>query len=439
MFYKQNISSYLYKVALGLFIYMPFHVFLSQWLSTYTGYLEFWKIFKDLLTFLLAGLLVLAVYVWRRSNRLFNYLFILISLYAVIHLIIGYFTHQPETTFVLALVYNLRIFAYLLIGYSLVLLLPTKKVLVYRFMKLLIIISTIVSLLAIIQRFLPSDFLTHFGYSINRGVKPNFFIDDKSDLPRVFSTLRDPNSLGVFLILPIIFLVSKLKQDYKTDKRNLLLGLIMLHFLALFLTFSRSSLLGVIVAFGCWFLLTNFKHIGNLITAKLLVIFVSIVVVIVGLVFINKDQYFVQNTVFHADETTKLEDPNSLRISLLKKTTKGIIDQPFGHGPGTAGLVSTRLPNGLLTENYYLQILYEVGVLGFLVFIAILYLVVQNLYKNRLHGRLNNVLLASLLGVGVTSLFFHTLSNEALSMSTFIIIGLALVCQKTVSKVPHKR
>ena len=36
-----------------LLIYMPFHIFLAQWLSTLTGGLEVWKVGKDILLALL--------------------------------------------------------------------------------------------------------------------------------------------------------------------------------------------------------------------------------------------------------------------------------------------------------------------------------------------------------------------------------------------------
>lgn len=419
---KDKFEKYLFAVGAGLFIYMPFHVFLSQWLSTYTGGLETWKVLKDVITALVTILFIVTVLIYKKSTSLYKKLLILIAVYGLIHIIIGFATNQPKTTFLLAIVYNLRIFCYLLIGYSMVLIRP-KDGLFYKYRRLLLVLSTIVCFLAIIQWILPKDLLTHFGYSVARGVKPNFFIDDKPDLPRAFSTLRDPNSLGAFLIVPIVILFQSLIINWKNSKRTSLAGLFALHVWILFLTFSRSTLLATIFALIVLLVIQKsnliIKHKTWIISGVTILFIVSL-----GFVYSFRHQYFVQNTVFHADESTRLETPNALRKDLAHKAINGIVNKPLGHGPGTAGLVSTRLKDGLLTENYYLQILYEVGIFGFLVFCALLFLILKHFWqtKNLLSSKM---LIASFAGILFACLFFHTLSNEAISISAFMLAGLS--------------
>lgn len=419
----KTIQKYLYWATIGLLAYMPFHIFLSQWLSTYTGGLDAWKIAKDVFTAVLVSVMVCTVLLTRKYTKLYLGLVGFAVAYLVLHLVLWFATDQPNDTGLLATVYNNRIIWYLLIGYSLALLAPrlvSRRALV----RLLLIVSTIVCLIGLAQWLLPKDIMTNFGYSIERGTKPNFFIDDKPDLPRIFSTIRDPNSLGAFLILPITILVGALIRFWSSQKRMLLAGLLLLHLLILFLTFSRSALIGTFLAVGS-LLVLQYGYLLRRHYRKLVLPAVVGIVILVGGVFLLRDQYVVQNVVFHSDESTTLDDPNELRVKLFQKGVDGVVDDPEGHGPGMAGLVSTRLPNGLLTENYYLQIAYEVGVLGLLMFVGLLAVILRQLW--RLRGTfLAQALLASFVGLAFMNLLLHTWANEAVAVAWWLVAGLAL-------------
>jgi hypothetical protein len=418
------IKKYLYFAALGLFVYMPFHIFLSQWLSTATGGLDAWKIAKDVFTAILVSGLVLTVLLTRKFTRLYLWLLGFAVIYLFLHLLLLVTTHQPHDTGLLATVYNNRLIWYLLIGYSLALLRPRRSD-TQLFVRVLIVVSTVVCLIGLAQWVLPKDVMTHFGYSVSRGVKPAFFIDDKPDLPRVFSTIRDPNSLGAFLILPITILVEALLRGWRSNRRMLISGLLLLHGLVLCLTFSRSALLGAFLAVGA-LLVLRYGPKARQHASKLVIPAVVLVVVLLGGIFLLKDQYVVQNVVFHSDENTRQTDSNNLHLQLIAKGVEGIIEKPLGHGPGTAGLVSTHLSKGFLTENYYIQIGYEVGVLGLILFVALLVPILGRLWEAR---RLTpgQALIASFVGLSFMNLLLHTWSNEAVAVAWFMLAGLALV------------
>lgn len=426
----------LYFGALALFVYMPFHIFLSQWLSTYTGGLDGWKIAKDVVTAGVVFTLVATVLLTRKYTKQYLWFVGCAAVYLVLHLISWFVTDQPNDTGLLATIYNNRLIWYLLIGYSLVLLTP-KPGRARTFAKVLLIVSTVVCAVGIAQRFLPADIMTHFGYGIERGTKPNFFIDDKPDLPRIFSTIRDPNSLGAFLILPGTLILLALIRFWDTRKRQLLIGLFLLHGLALLLTFSRSAWIGVFLA-DAIVLAFAFRSLILLHARKLVVAAVLLLVVAGGLIFVLRDQYFVQNVFFHADESTTLTDPNELRVELFQKGVDGIADNPGGNGPGTAGLVSTRLPNGLLTENYYLQIAYEVGIFGLLLFLGFLYLILRRLWENR-QSMVAQALLASFVGLALMNWLLHTWANEAVAASWFMLAGLMMRQEPKAIKVVKQK
>lgn len=417
-------KKYMTWAVLGLFIYMPFHIFISQWLSTFTGGLEVWKIAKDVLTALLAGGLVLWVLATRKYTRLYLGFVAFAIVYAVLHLILWLVTDQPQDTGALATIYNNRLVWYLLIGYSAVLLRP-DWVTPRRFAKVLLAVSVVVCLVGFAQWLLPKDIMTHFGYSVERGVKPNFFIDDKPDFPRVFSTIRDPNSLGAFLILPSVLSLLAMVKYWKTDRRMLFAGIWVLCGLVTILTFSRGAWISIVAAQLAALLFVFRQQVVVLLKKYVIVWVLGLVLVFCG-VFALRDHYIVQNVVFHADESTTLDDPNELRVKLYQKSLDGIEDEPLGNGPGTAGLVSTRLPGGgLLTENYYLQIAYEVGVLGVMMFVGFVAVIALYLWRLR-QSLIVQALFASLVGLSIMGLLIHVWSNEAIAASWFILAGIVL-------------
>jgi hypothetical protein len=423
----RTLTKYLTLGGVGLFVYMPFHILLSQWLSTYTGGLNGWKIAKDIVAALVTILCIVTVIIARKYTKLYMWLVGITALYTLIHLILLISTNQPFDTGLLATVYNTRLLWFVLIGYSLVLLQP-RELLARRFMNLLLVLSTIVCVIGLLQWILPKDIMTHFGYSIDRGVKPNFFIDDKPDLPRVFSTLRDPNSLGAFLILPITLLSHMLVEGWKTKRRMFLGGLLTLHVLILCLTFSRSALMGVVLSVGSVFILGYYKYLLALARRFVIPLAILCIVTLIG-VFVLRDQYIVQNVVFHSDENTQLTDSNNLHVIQIEKGLDGIVDQPLGNGPGTAGLVSVHNKNGgLLTENFFIQITYEIGVIGLLVFIGFLYLVVKRLWELR-KNHIAQALIASFVGLVFMDMLLHTWANEAVAVSWFLLAGAALTAK----------
>lgn len=408
--------------ALALLIYTPFHVFLAQWLSTYTGSLEVWKGAKDV--FLLAALALtygLLVYKKVFSPRYFWVLTGCSLAYFLIHLLVWYANPGIDIqAALLGTAYNCRLFGYALLAWGAMLLYPGKFPLKKAF-QIALIISSVAALLGIIQLALPKDIMTHFGYSIDRGVKPAFFIDDKANLPRIMSTLRDPNSLGAFLILPITALA--LAWTRLNKARMFIGGLLLLHVWALLLTFSRSAWLGTLLAVAL--------ALGWTYRAKLLVfarkyavfLAVGVFVLVLG-TFLLRDQYFVQNVVFHSDENTTLTDPNELRTNFYKQTAEEVGEQPFGHGPGTAGLVSIQTEKVVLTENYFLQIAYEVGIQGLALLMALIIFIAKLLFDQK--NAYSTILLASLAGLSVSAMLLHTWSNEAIAAQWFTLAGIAL-------------
>lgn len=418
----------------ALLAYMPFHIFLSQWLSTFTGGLSVWKVGKEVVTMAL----VVVCFGWvmyKRVHRRAPYLtFVFLSLaYTLLHVLLYFSNHDTSLRVAaLATVYNSRLLWYLIIGMSAALLFP-RELNPGKLAKIVLLISSIVVGLGLVQHALPRDTMTHFGYSLARGARPAFFIDDKPDLPRIMSTLRDPNSLGAFLIVPIMILTVYFLDDRYSKRRQLIGGLIGLHGLALFLTFSRGSWLGATLGASIIIVLRFRRQLGPWL-ARQWPLVVGAVLLFGSLTLMLRHQYVVQNVLVHSDKDTKQIDSNGLHFELAKNGAKGIIKNPLGHGPGTAGIVSIQNPDSeLLTENYFIQIGYEVGFIGLAIFLFTLAFVERQL-RHIKSDNLSLALWAAFWSYLVMAMLSHLWTNEAVSAQWWLLTGVVIGSSATVRK-----
>jgi hypothetical protein len=431
----QRLEKSLFYIALAFIVYMPLHVLIVQWFSLATGGIEIWKAAKDIVTVVLVPLLLFISYQKGLfSNKTFRWLAILASAYAVLHLLFVVFDSNDDTySAIVGSVYNIRLVGYLLFGLVLGSFKNGDKYLRHM-LTATVLVATAVAAFGVAQYFLPPDLLTHVGYSLERGVKPLFLIDDRPELPRVMSTLKDPNSLGAYLIIPILLtgwsLMSAKVQDslfVRRFRKEVLVVMLMLQLVALVLTFSRGALLGIIISIAVLLCIVYCRR--SLALAKKYWYVPLTVFILLPLVFyLGRNTAIVQDYVFHAAVSTTEEDPNQKRITLQQEAVDDILGEPQGYGPGSAGLVSISNPQGgLLTENYYLQIAYEIGWLGLTIFLGILGILIYKLQETcKLRSQkspIAAVMLASLAGYLFYSLLIHLWSNEALALQWWLLCG----------------
>lgn len=403
---------------------MPFHIFLSQSLSLLTGGLELWKIGKDLIL-ILASLFTICLVFWKgKATKLFKLLLAVAALYGLIHILM--WLANPDIyarSAMLGTLYNTRLLLFALLGMGVMLLVP--KFAFSSLLKWVLGVSSIVAGLGIIQYFLPADILTHFGYSLERGARPAFFIDDHPDYIRIMATLREPNALGAYLIVPAAVLTAFLFRYSDRKKQWIIAGLLGLHVLAIFLTFSRSAWLAAALTVG---LVVVWQHHGVILRSLKrwwpVLIGVVLAVGIVG--YTQRHTHFFQQYVIHSNpqETVQDLDSNDYHALLVRQGLEGVAGKPLGHGPGTAGIVSIQNPDGgQLTENYYIQIAYEVGVVGLGLFVAINALLYVVIWRRR--DVVAIILCASFWGYVVTNMLLHTWSNEAVAAQWWLLAGAA--------------
>ncbi|MET1032999.1 MAG: hypothetical protein ABWX94_00705, partial [Candidatus Saccharimonadales bacterium] len=298
-----------YITSLLFLAYMPFHIFLSQSLSLLTGGLDAWKIGKDLLLMVVTLFTICLVWQQGKATKLFRTVVFVAIAYGALHLLLWkMYPDLYARSAILGTIYNVRLLLFAILGMSAVLLL--SKFAFSSLLKWVVIISTIVATLGIVQYFLPPDTLTHVGYSLERGVRPTFAIDDNPDFVRIMSTLREPNALGAYLILPLTALTVWFFRVKNTNKRQILAGLFGLHALAILLTFSRSAWLAAALAVTlalwwenkAWVIAQTKRHWPIL----------ASLVLLVGIIgFTQRNSHFFQQYIVHSNSQETVKDLDS--------------------------------------------------------------------------------------------------------------------------------
>lgn len=410
---------------------MPFHIFLSQWLGTSLGGLAGWKVAKDIVIILLTllTLTLTLLYLDYKQWRQYRWLVWLSGAYAGLHLI-TYLLNQETSLRVagLASAYNNRfvwVFLVIVFGALLAQIKPSPRTVV----RVTLIISTVLCVLGLLQWVLPKDLLTHFGYAKELGVKPNFFINEDPAFPRVFATIRDPNSFGATLIIPILFTIQSLRARWFS--RRLLFGLLGLHLLVLYLSFSRAAWGGLLLAGLVYAVLTHREQFLGFTRRFWPVLAAGLVVIIIGLYQVRSTPAF-RSIVLRADDknaATEL-DSDEYHLYFIEEGVRSVVDRPQGYGPGTAGIVS--IQNGQdaqLTENYYIQIAHEVGVIGLAIFLAIWGIVMYLLWQSS--SPLREALLAAAAAYIIMAMVMHLWTNEAVAYTWWGLAALTLVSAAT--------
>lgn len=417
-------------VFYGLLAYMPFHVFLSTWVGSSFGVLELAKVAKE--PVLVVGFLA-ALYSARNQLTVllegYKKIFWLIAAYALISVISVLLKPNELDAEVLGLAYNSRFLVFFL--YAILLVRIHGQDVIYKAANLVLITGSIVALLGVLQvAVLPDHALNRFGYSKANGTPEAFYISPiTKETERAYSTLKDPNSLGSYLIIILSLGIVYGFSNVKKTKRLLVIILIVALSLAcLYLTYSRSSLVGLVAALAVLAVMIPSVRKFFFGGVRKYVSIVAAIALPAIFLYALSGTFFFQNVVLH-DVEGKQQTSNTLRLDAYRRSLQGIADNPLGYGVGSAGPVSFKNESkgAMIPENYYLQIALEVGIIGLVVFMAIVLVIGFKVLRLGLSGNLIAVsLLVSLVGISIANMFNHIWANEAVAYTWWGLAGLVL-------------
>jgi len=420
-----KIAALLATTVTLILVLIPFHAFLTVWLSSFAGHytaLRLWK--EGLLIILMLGVAYLFVKVPKMRWDLVSYkLPWLIAAYTLVQVLWGIVALLEHHVNAKALAYgwiiNIRFLLFFLAVWAIK---PYIGPVLKRWRGIVVWPLLIVVAVGLLQYFvLPYDVLKHFGYS-TQTIYPYETINHNIHHLRVMSTLRGANPLGAYLVVAI----SLLAALWHKQKRSWRYGLLMLaSLLVLFLTFSRSAWIGCAtsIALIIWASLKT-SRARNWVLAGA----AGILLILLGLGLSLRHNMAVQDAVFHTNSHSKIAvSSNQGHASALRSGLKDMIHEPLGLGPGTAGPASvynTQHPTRI-AENYYIQIAQETGWLGVALFVAINIVVARALWRRR-QQTLALGLFAALIGVSIANLLSHAWADDTLAYLWWGLAGMAI-------------
>ncbi|PID99151.1 hypothetical protein CSA80_03490 [Candidatus Saccharibacteria bacterium] len=276
-----------------------------------------------------------------------------------------------------------------------------------------------VSVFAVLQFFvLPPDFLGHFGYQKGITISPAHTINQDTETIRAQSFLRGPNPLGAYLLVGIgLVWIAAFSRVRKYAFAVLVLA-------ALFLSFSRSAWLGLIMSGLVW--LTVTKGVWRNARENLLAA-VAVAASLGILLLFLQTNHGVQNAIFHVNDRSTAElTSNEGRVAALQQGLGDVVNEPLGRGLGTAGpasMLEDTVP-ARNSENYFLGLGQEIGWLGMGLFIAICLVLSKLLYRQK--TVLAWTMLATLVGLTLVNLLSYAWADVTLAYLWWGLAAIAL-------------
>lgn len=421
---KYTILTWVSGLTMTILLVMPFHALLTVWGASLIGHytaLRLWK--ESLLVLCIIGVLYLLATDHKiRSHTLSRRLIWVILAYAALNLAWGLLAlNQGDVTHVAlgyGLLSNLRFLAFFLVAWAAALRLARLRA---HWQWLVYWPAVVVVIFGLLQIFiLPNDFLRHFGYGAAT-IPPYETINNNQHFVRVASTLRGPNPLGAYLLVPLSLLTVLLLSTKRSWRQGLLFAATLT---VLFFSFSRSAWVGAVLSIGVIVLLglqSRRAKQAALLAAGCLA------VLAIGLTIGLRHNMHFENFVFHTQHHSAVKSTsNANHVTALHSGLHDLWHDPLGSGPGTAGPASVYNDRHVrIAENYFLQVGQETGWLGLVLF-ALINLGVGALLYVRRADPLALSLFASLIGLTFINLLSHAWADDTLAYVWWGLAGIAL-------------
>lgn len=409
----------------GILSIVPFHAFLTVWGASFGLNYTLLRLWSLVPLFLLMA----AVVYWCCRDQALrrwisqSYLMRIVAVYAFLMVIIGarglVLGTVDLSAFCLGLYLNLRFLALFVAAVILVRYLHQHQ---EAWLRPVFAVAIIVAAFAVLQyTVLPVDFLRHFGYGPDT-IEPFETINSNSDYLRVASTLRGANPLGAYMLVIISLLAALWHRLRPKFTWSIVLALCSG---ALAFSFSRSAWLGLTISLV--FILAIRLNVWQY-KKKMIVGTLIGVVVAAGLFFVSTHSRFMQNMLYHTDDSSTVAvSSNNQRTSALRQGFSEVLREPLGRGVGSAGPASvhnTRSP-ARIAENYFLQIGQEIGWFGLFGLMALCAAVGFQLWQQR-RDSFALGLLAAFIGLFIVNMLSHAWTDDTLAYIWWGLAGVVI-------------
>lgn len=258
-----------------------------------------------------------------------------------------------------------------------------------------------------------------FGYAqyfLYQDLANLFYLGWDEHLYRMFSTFLDPNFLGAFFVLYFLLILERFFY-FQRKKRQWLVSILYLILLTLtlisiFLTFSRSAVIALITGTTVFLILENRKK------------FIIALFTILVFVFIISSKYFYIENInpFRVVSTQARIETTSNALSIIRDhPILGIgfnayryVQIQYGFRKADGGLKS-HADAGV--DNSLLFVLATSGIVGFSIYVLLLYRILSRYKKNSL-------VVASLSGIIINSMFVNSLFYPLLLLWIWTLLAI---------------
>lgn len=376
---REHIIAWLLLIILaGVVVHAPLSVFVGAHWPALALPIKAWKEVLLAVAFIMIGVDYTCRSAWRAVYR--DWFVLLAVAFIAVHGVCALVMGSHGTSLLAGLLIDLRYVGYFLAVYLFLQLYP-------KYRQSFIIIgafgAAIVIGFAVLQLALPHDFLKYFGYS-DTTIRPYMTVDENPAFIRENSTLRGPNPLGAYSLMVLaVWLGYGIKRRWRFSagkEKTLFFVAGAASLVALWVSYSRSAVLGMIVAA----IVMLGAVYGKKITQKTWLILVAGILIVAAGLFLARHTYFVQNVIVHDNPSTGAKTlSNEGHLISLQDGIARLLRQPLGGGVGSTGSASLQSSSALIIENQFLFVAHESGWLGILVLLALFGLVLWRLWQKR--------------------------------------------------------
>ncbi len=368
----------LFVIFAGIVIHAPLSVGFSVLFPDYSWLIKSWKEVLMALAVPLAIILITRHKLWK---ELFDdWIMRCIMAFVTLHFLLLAVFRQSLIAEVAGLAIDLRYVLFFGLVYVAMRTAPQYR---QRLVQIATVGALVVVCFATLQLFLPADILSHLGYS-KTTIAPYLTVDQNQTYIRVNSTLRGPNPLGAYAGMTLAFLAAAIVRQKvrwrRMSHRITVTVLAICSIVALWISYSRSALVGSIVAVNIVAVIPIFRRMSK----KWWIGTAAGVGMVIGILIAFSGSSFVSNVLLHENPTggSSVNSNEGHAASLVNSLTN-LIHQPLGAGIGSTGSASLRGLNPVIVENQYLFVAHEAGWLGLILFVILLGFVLVRAWKLR--------------------------------------------------------
>ena len=311
--------------------------------------------------------------------------------------------------------------------------LPTWQV--RRLTMWIIVLGALLAVLAVYQVYF-WDFGTYrdLGFTLVTGQLPSTFTVVGAGWARPTATFSSPNTAGLFFALVGVVAAGRLQTEERRGSRILLLVLLGPIGVGLLYTMSRSGL--VLAMLGLLPLVLLRTRLRGQPGLRLALPLLAAAVLALVVLSVRPGQYMAAMVNRLARTASGMDPSASGRLPDLLNAVETIRSSPFGVGLGMVGSRTGKFNDDYWmlyhTENYYLQIAMEIGILGGILLIAIYLCAGLTLWRHRSSHQSGGAAvnswtaLSCLGGTMAASMFIPQLNELVLAGYLWMFVGMAL-------------